>query len=83
MHGGAVVTSCMARLTTTEGNNNMNKFLTVGAALFAPALAFAEVPASVTSAIATTQADSTAVAGLMIGVTAALLVFKYIRRLMK
>jgi len=45
--------------------------------------AFAEVPTSVTTAISTTQADAVTVAGLMIGVTAALLVFKYIRRLMK
>lgn len=50
---------------------------------FAPLAAFAAVPASVTTAIETTQADSVTVAGLMIGVVAALLVFKYIRRLMK
>ena len=50
---------------------------------FAPFAAFAEVPTSVTTAISTTQADAVTVAGLMIGVTAALLVFKYIRRLMK
>lgn len=45
--------------------------------------AFAAVPESVTTAISTTQTDAVSVAGLMIGVTAALLVFKYIRRLMK
>ena len=49
----------------------------------APLSAFAAVPASVTDAIALTQADAVTVAGLMVGVTAALLVFKYIRRLMK
>lgn len=43
---------------------------------------FAAVPTSVTDAITATQTDAVTVAGLMIGVTAALLVFKYIRRQM-
>lgn len=49
----------------------------------APFSVFAAVPTEVTTAIATTQTDATTVAGLMVGVTAALLVFAYIRRLMK
>ena len=49
----------------------------------APLSSFAAVPTSVTDAITLTQTDAVTVAGLMIGVTAALLVFKYIRRLMK
>lgn len=49
----------------------------------APVAAFAAVPEAVNSAIETTKTDAVAVAGLMVGVTAALLVFKYIRRLMK
>lgn len=46
---------------------------------FAPFAAFAEVPASVTTAISGTSTDAVTVAGLMVGVVAALLVFKYIR----
>ena len=60
-------------------------FKKIGSAVVAvaPLSAFAAVPSSVTDAITLTQTDSVTVAGLMIGVTAALLVFKYIRRLMK
>jgi len=63
----------------------MQKLLLVliAPAAFLPISAFAAVPAIVTTAIETTQTDAVTVAGLMIGVTAALLVFKYIRRLMK
>jgi hypothetical protein len=43
---------------------------------------FAEVPSSVTSAIETTKTDAVSVAAAMIGITAALLVFVYIRRQM-
>lgn len=59
------------------------KKLIGGLSALVPFAAFAEVPTSVTTAISTTQADAVVVAGLMVGVTAALLVFKYIRRLMK
>lgn len=41
--------------------------------------AFAAVPESVTTAITAAQTDAVTVAGLMIGVVAALLAFKYIR----
>ena len=62
----------------------LKNLLALFAAFFAMiGAAFAEVPTSVSTAISTTQADAVSVAGLMIGVTAALLVFKYIRRLMK
>ena len=60
----------------------MKKLIAVVSA-FSPLAAFAAVPESVTTAISTTQTDAVVVAGLMVGVTAALLVFKYIRRLMK
>lgn len=46
----------------------------------APLSAFAAVPTSITTAIADLQADATTVATAMVGVTAALLVFRYIRR---
>lgn len=59
------------------------KKIALGVVSLVPFAAMAEVPTSVTSAISTTQSDAVAVAGLMVGVTAALLVFKYIRRLMK
>lgn len=59
------------------------KKIALGVVSLVPFAAMAAVPESVTTAISTTQADAVTVAGLMIGVTAALLVFKYIRRLMK
>lgn len=43
----------------------------------------AAVPTEVTTAIAETKTDSTAVAALMVGISAALLVFAIIRRLLK
>ena len=43
---------------------------------------FAEVPSAVTGAIETTKTDAVTVAGAMIGVVAALLVFKFIRQQM-
>ena len=48
-----------------------------------PVSVFAAVPTSVTEAITLTQTDAVSVAGLMVGVTASLLVFNYIRKLMK
>jgi ammonia channel protein AmtB len=44
--------------------------------------AMAAVPEAVSSAIAETKTDSVTVAGLMIGVVAGLLVFKFIRQQM-
>lgn len=52
-------------------------------AMLLSALARAEVPTDVTTAIGATKTDSLSVAGLMLGIVAALLTFKYIRRLMK
>lgn len=46
----------------------------------APLSAFAAVPAAITTAITDLQADAITVATAMVGVTAALLVFRYIRR---
>ncbi len=61
-----------------------SKAAAVGSALaLAAGTALAEVPAAVTTAIETTKTDSTTVAGLMVGVSAALLVFAIIRRLLK
>lgn len=60
----------------------MKKLIGIAGA-FSPLAAFAAVPTEVSTAISTTQADAVTVAGLMVGVAAALLVFKYIRRLMK
>ena len=49
---------------------------------FAPLSVLAAVPASVTTAISDAQADAVSVAGLMLGVTAALLAFTLMRRQM-
>lgn len=46
----------------------------------APLSSFAAVPAAITTAITDLQADAITVATAMVGVTAALLVFRYIRR---
>lgn len=48
--------------------------------LLASSAAFAAVPAGVTTAIETGQADMTTVAGLMLAVVVALIGFKLIRR---
>ena len=47
---------------------------------FAPLAALAEVPAEVTTAIGGIKTDATSVAAIMVGVVAAVLVFKYIRQ---
>jgi len=57
----------------------MFKKIALGLASFSPLAVFAAVPVSVSTAISATQTDAVTVAGLMIGVVAAVLVFKYIR----
>jgi hypothetical protein len=67
--------------TRMKGNIMLKKVQKIGASLLAsvPFAALAAVPEEVTAAITTTKADAVTVGGLMIGVVAAVLVFKFIR----
>lgn len=65
---------------THERGKTMLKKIGVAVIACAPLAAFAAVPAAITTAITDLQADAITVATAMVGVTAALLVFRYIRR---
>lgn len=66
------------------GQRGYRKAAALGTGLaLAAGSALAEVPTDVTSAIAETKTDSVSVATLMVGISAALLVFAIIRRLLK